>query len=537
MIFALYAQVFGFDFLNFDDPVYITKNPYVLGGLNWNNIKWAFSTAHGGHYHPLTWIFHQLDVSLFGLNAGSHHGINLLIHTLNLGLFFIWLKQLQFKSWGILAAVLIFAIHPYRIESVAWVTEKKDVLSSFFGITTLILYTHFTQTQKSSYKNLALISFTLGLLCKPSLVIIPVLLMLIEFWPLKIQRSFKGHFQTKGLFFLLSLLISAIVLYTQNIEGALKPTTHTPLAVRFVTGFYGYWVYLYKSFWPGPFSIFHPYKIYPFYYGAVSCVALLIVSALAWIKKNQYPTLFATWFWFLVSLLPVVGFIKVGGQFMAERWTYWPHIGFSLLIASAISQPGFKRYTVSLIGTVAFCLFLSQTLAYLPQYKNSQLLFTNAIQTNSQNYLAHTNLGLTYLKSNPQKAKSHFEKAIRIHPGYSVALNNLGLIEAKQNNIQKAYKYFVKALEINPKSINFQYNTALAEHGLKKTVSSLKRLVSIYNSQPKYHQAHQTLQHILAFHKNEICAAKLSLIQKNTINHFIELKNLQKLNCVSDSIQ
>lgn len=533
LIFVVYQKTQNFTFLNFDDNVYVTENPFVTSGLSFNNIKWAFTTHHGGHWHPLTWIFHQIDVELFGLDSGWHHLSNVLLFFIGLSLLLFWFRSLGFKAVPIFLATLLFAIHPFRVESVVWVTEKKDMLSFSFGILTLWLYTQNSITPKSKYKYASYITFSCGLLCKPSIVILPVLMILLDEWPLKKPLSLKKHIQTKGIYFTLSLILSIIVIASQQSEGALKSLTHTSLQTRFITTFYGYVVYLIKSFTIGSQSIFHPYQIYPLSYGVNSCFLILLISILLIFFRKKCSPIFFAWFWFLIALLPVIGFIKVGGQFYAERWTLWPHIGLSFFILAGLSVTNRTTQMATLILSLCFVSFYTlKTYGYLPHFRNSQTLFQQALKADPNNFLAHTNLGHTYLKVHPQRAKDHFKKAIQIHPDYAVAHNNLGLIEAQQQNFNEAYSHFKKSHQINPNNIDYQYNKALTELYLQKLTPSLKSLIKIYSQNPSYTASHQTLNYILKFNSQKVCQISLNPKDKQVLKHYIQTKKLKLLDCL-----
>src|SRR3982074_3275105 len=342
LVWSVFGQTVRFGFVNYDDPLYILQNPTVRSGLNWHGAAWAFTHIHSQNWHPLTTISHMLDCQLFGLNAGAHHFVNVLLHTIAAVVLFLALNRMTDSRWRSAFATTLFAIHPLRVESVAWIAERKDVLSGVFFMGTLAAYAWYARQPTKLRYLLALLLFAFGLMSKPMLVTLPIILLLLDYWPL---QRFNRSAQTlrrllieKIPFFLLSAASCVATLVVQNL--ALGTTASLPLRWRIANALVSYIEYLRQFVWPvrlSPFYI-HPENRLPGWQIALACVLLLAISALAIQQRRKRPSLIVGWFWDVVMLLPVIGIVHVGLQGHADRYTYLPHIGLCLAITWTVGD-------------------------------------------------------------------------------------------------------------------------------------------------------------------------------------------------------
>jgi hypothetical protein len=464
----LFSPVRNFLFLNFDDNLYIYDNPFVRSGLSLENIQWAFTQFHGGHWHPLSWISHMVDCQFFGLEPEIPHSENAIIHALNACLFFLLILSLLENIWLSLLGALLFAFHPMRMEAVAWVAERKELCASLFGLLTVLAYIKWVRTQSIYRKWLVMALFAIGLMFKPTLVVLPVLLILLDLCFLQKNEAPRKLIFQKWSFFLLSILSSIVTIWAQKAGGGYRSFSEINLSDRLSAIPVGYLAYLGKLFWPTGYGIFYPFQRYAPGVGAGAWLSIGLITFFSVKNLKNRPWLFFGWFWFLVSLAPVIGFVSVGGQSVADRWTYLSHLGLILGILSAVVNLS-DRQKKSLFGAGIVSVFIcfQITSRELPYWRDSETLFTRTLEASPQNFMAHTNLGdALSLQGRMTEAAFHFEEAVRLHPGYSVALNNLGSIRAKQMQFQEAKKLFLQALEIRPDFPEAKHNLDFLENYL-----------------------------------------------------------------------
>ncbi len=497
-VFLSFKTALHFDFINLDDPIYVTENPHVLTGLNSENISWAFTTHHGGHWHPLTWLSYQLDCHRFGAQVSVLHRTNILFHMVNACLFFLILLKLFKSSFLAFLFALLFAIHPLRLESVVWISERKDVLSLFFGLCAFLAYFSYCQ-RKSFLRYLGmLLLFCLSLLAKPTFVSFPFLLLLLDFWPLRNfeTQSHKKRVLEKTPLFLITLLFSILAFKMQGESKGLKLMEHVSAIEKIGTPFVHFWLYLWKTIWPFNLSIFYPWQSYssPTLYGA--SLGFLFLSFLFFKLKFRYPFLLFGWGWFFISLLPVLGFVQIGGQSIANRWTYLPHVGLAIAFCGALKNsskaPSKIIYTFLI---VLICFFAVRTRSEIFYWKDSETLFRRALKINPSNFLAHNNLGTALdQKGFLQEAESHYKASLRAHPLYAEALNNLGQIKAKNKNFSDALPLFKQTLQIDPTSTEAQYNLALTYYYLGDKQKAFEGWLSVLRVDPLYSPAWGSLR-------------------------------------------
>jgi tetratricopeptide (TPR) repeat protein len=492
-----FAGVRGFSFLNYDDNIYVTGNPAVTAGLTWNGVRWAFTQSHAAHWHPLAWLSHMLDCQLFGLDARYHHLENALFHLLNVLLLFGVVFLATGRSVAAFFVAAVFGLHPMRMESVAWVSERKDVLSVFFGLSALWFYVDFVKRSGRWRYGCALALFALSLLAKPTLVTLPLLFLLLDYWPLHRAGGYRRRLVEKAPFFFLSAAICCISLWAQQQGGGLRSFSEVTIAGRIDNAAIGYLAYLGKLFWPTGFAVFYPLQDYPSGVGEGAILALILVTAVAWRARRNDPALFVGWAWFLISLLPVIGLVQIGGQAFADRWTYFPHIGLLLAVvffteARAASGAARAGWVSGAGGLVTACLLI--TYSHLPQWKDTTALFSHTLAVSPNNFIAHTNLGSELdRQGHLAAAAEHYEEAVRLNPTYPEALNNLGTLRARMGRLSEAVTLFRRTLGIRGDLTDARYNLGLAEESLGNHLQAVSEWVEVLAQDPGYLRAQDSL--------------------------------------------
>jgi tetratricopeptide (TPR) repeat protein len=480
VVFA-FLPVLKNQFVNYDDDVYITANSHVLGGLTWKNLEWAsLSIEAGGYWNPLTWVSHMLDCQMFGLAPWGHHLTNVLLHALNTVLVFLLLRKMTGAVWRSLLVAAFFGLHPLRVESVAWAAERKDVLSTTFWALTLLAYARYAKEGgvvrgKSGFFYtywLALLCFVLGLMSKPMLVTVPFLLLLLDYWPLDrfSHRGLPGLLTEKAPFFVLAAIAGAVTFAAQKCSGAVL--VNVPAGSRLANVPVAYCRYLGNLFWPADLSVFYPYQLH-WPMGVVVCSTLLVAGISAFvIALRRYAWLPAGWFWFLGTLMPVIGFVQSGSQSIADRYTYVASLGIFILVVWGVAEltrrfhiPTAVPTAAALAGLLCCVLVLHGQIGY---WRNSETLFRHALAVTTNNVVAHNNLG-EYLVSQGRfnEAIPELQEAIRLKPEDPEALNDLGLVSAREGHLDEAISFYRKALNVKPDSVEALNNlgAALSDQG------------------------------------------------------------------------
>jgi protein O-mannosyl-transferase len=451
------------NFINYDDDDYVTENSAVQNGLTWAGIKWAFTTGHASNWHPLTWLSHMTDCELFRLNPGGHHFTNVLFHAANTVLLFFLLLRLTGALWPGAFIAALFAWHPLHVESVAWIAERKDVLSTFFALLALLSYANYAKENSRRSFWFAFLFFALGLMSKPMLVTLPFVMLLLDFWPFQRFSNFKFQMATvtrltqeKWPFFLLTAG-SCIVTYFAQRNEAVASFAKVPLQLRFENTIAAYPSYLFKAVWPINLSVFYPLpRQIPWMIVAASAAFLFLVSAMVWLERKRSPWLLVGWLWFVGTLVPVIGLVQVGDQAMADRYSYFPLIGIFIAITFAFekwaAQFSFPK-TVSVVTGVlilAACLVLPEN--QLRYWHDSESLFTHALTVTKDNALARLNLGAAFEENGKSaEALAQYQQAVALNPQRDEADNNIGKLLYEMNRSQEALGYCLKAVELNPK--------------------------------------------------------------------------------------
>jgi len=458
----LYVPSFNNDFVNYDDGSYVTLNPHVMQGVSWKNIKWAFAATIEANWHPLTWISHMEDVQLFGTNPIGHHFHSVILHALNVVLLFLVL--LRATGYSIRSAVVAasFAVHPLNVECVAWIAERKSVLSMFFLLLALLAYGWYASRRNWRRYTFVVAAFGLGLAAKPMVVTLPALLLLWDYWPLCRADSNSESSSRPALIWLvlekvpllaLSAASAWITLHAQHAGGALGSVQALPLSLRIQNAIYSYAVYLGKGIWPSRLAVFYPYPEGSLAVWKVlaSAIVILGITATAWSKRHTHRYLLAGWLWYLIAMLPMIGIIQVGRQGMADRYAYLPFLGLFIIAvwggAEVFAHLKLTRPILAASVAALLVAYGSVTLVQLRYWRNSYSLFTHTLAVTSHNGIAEQNLGTALMDLGlPQIALPHFEAAVQLAPTLSTAHYNLGVLRQQQNQIEAAKHEYQLAL-------------------------------------------------------------------------------------------
>jgi protein O-mannosyl-transferase len=508
-VFAVFWQVSTCDFVNYDDLGYITTNQNIHHGITLESLKWAFTTGHSSNWHPLTWISHMIDVELYGLKPWGHHLTSLLFHAANSALMFLLLRRLTGKIWPSAFVAALFALHPLRVESVAWVSERKDVLSTFFWILTVGTYARYVQepAKRAKWFALSLFFYALALMSKPMVVTLPFILALIDIWPLRrIELSkfdlakLRPAILDKLPYLLLAVSSSVVTFFVQQKGGAVSSLDSLPVSQRIENMFVAYVRYIGKTFWPTKLSILYPHPgQWPWWEIIASILVLLAITALVVRKFRSRPYLLVGWFWFLGMLIPVIGLVQVGIQSMADRYTYVPIVGLFLIATWLALEFIQNRTALTSIAVVALGVCCILTPIQVSYWKDSEKLFLHAVNVTDENYLAYNNLGY-YLsnKGEPQRAMEFYKKALEIKPNYEDAHNNLGYCLAGQGKYLEAIEEYKKALGINRKLTEAHNNLGNALSNIGELDAAIHEYTVAIEEDPKHADAHNNLGIALA---------------------------------------
>ena len=490
-VLIAYAPVLRCDFVNFDTTDYVTHNPHVQQGLMWSSVKWAFTAGHASNWHPLTWISHMLDSEFFGMNPAMHHAVNLAFHAANTLLLFLILLRMTGHLWKSAFVAAVFGLHPLHVESVAWVAERKDVLSTFFWMLTVWAYVRFVENMGRNARfsrrwyAAAVGFYALGLMSKPMVVTLPFVLLLLDWWPLQrisnvkfgIQNEESGAVASgkanpgasfvwrrwaplvteKIPFFGLSAALSVVTYWVQAKTGAVQSSEMFPLGMRLANALVSYAAYIGKTIWPTDLSVFYPYRESVTAWQVAGAVSLLaaITGIVLW-QARRRAFLPVGWFWFLGMLVPVIGLVQAGQQAMADRYMYLPMVGLLVIIAWGVPAlvAASRILSLSMVKWIAMAAVLACIPATQRQarvWANSGTLFQNAIAIDSGNAIAHTMLG-GYLESQGrfEQAEAHYRAAAKINPAKPQMHYNIGNICMNRGNFDEAEIHFLKALELWP---------------------------------------------------------------------------------------
>jgi Tfp pilus assembly protein PilF len=523
---AAYYPVAGYEFTNWDDDQYILENPIVLAGVSWEGVRWAFTTAHVSNWHPLTWLSHMLDCQLFGTDAGPPHVENVLFHLANTWLLFYVLARMTSAVGHSAFVAFLFALHPLHVESVAWIAERKDVLSTFFWFLGLLAYVRYVEQPGWFRYSLVVLSLALGLLAKPMLVTFPCVLLLLDLWPL---GRMAGHEVAPGKrfarlvveklpLFCLVAASSVATLIAQQTGGAVQSLEKMPLDVRLANAAMSYGMYLVKMLWPTNLAAFYPYPITDStsesarwqFVSQGALVALVLFAVTVWIVRlrKRCPYFLVGWLWYLGTLVPVIGILQVGAQARADRYTYVSLIGVWIAVTwgiydwwlyshrleaipSAASQDNRLRACLRAACSIALvlaCLFMTrQQVSY---WQDTPALFGHALEVTERNYLAHYNLGnMLHKHGLDDEAAKQYRAALEIQPRHVGAHNNLGVICFARGEVNEAIEHYRAALAVDPQSVEAYNNLGNALVQLGKPEEALAAYREAFKLRPQVPQS------------------------------------------------
>jgi tetratricopeptide (TPR) repeat protein len=547
---SLYAPVGGFDFVHYDDDRYVFDNHMVRRGLSPDGLAWALTSSHASNWHPLTWFSHMLDVEVHGMRPGGHHLTSALLHAVNAVLLFLWLRWVTARLWPSVLVAALFAVHPLRVESVAWVSERKDVLSGLFFMLTLLAWAWYARRPGGWRYGLVVLTLCLGLLAKPMLVTLPLLLLLLDVWPLRRwSAAGDGAAATEvalpaeaeeprrprrrrpfGLEMppdfapasprrlllekvpLLGLSGAAVLatLWAQGAGGAISSAEAIAPAWRVANALVAWAAYLWKSVWPVDLRFFYPHPatlpdaaIGPFALKAAgAAVVLVAISFWAWRAGRRRPYVAVGWLWYVGMLVPVIGLVQVGSQALADRYAYLPLIGVYVVVVWGLtgwldgrSHPG---TWLGIAGAVAIAVLASVTWKQIPTWRDSRSLFESAARIDPDNYIALNGLGNVFRRAgDAERAEVQFARALRAYPDFAPALNSLGLIYKSRGDLDRAREYYERALEARPDfgpAHNNLGNVLRRQGDPEAALTHLRRAVAI---EPLNEKAHSNLGNVL----------------------------------------
>ncbi|MGD0552365.1 MAG: tetratricopeptide repeat protein [Sedimentisphaerales bacterium] len=518
----VFWQVRNFDFVHYDDNGYVYENQHVLNGLTPDGIIWAFTTCHLGYWQPLTWLSLMLNCQLFGTNSGWFHLVNVFLHLANTLLLFAVFKKMTSALWPSAFVAAAFALHPMHVESVVWIAERKDVLSTLFLLLTLAAYVSYVRRRGLVRYVLTVLLFASGLLAKPMLVTLPFLLLLLDYWPLNrfgSQPAKTSGRQPRKLtpihdgrailyriiiekipFFVLSAVSSVITFLTQQARGGILDIKSLPLKERVDNVFLSYAAYMGKMFWPENLAVFYPFDPDSFpLWQVVLCALLLVgVSFLVFRIWHTRKYLLVGWLWFVGTLIPVIGLVQFTGSSYADRFTYIPYIGLFTMIVwglpELLSKWLYRKIALGIAAAMVLTAMGMGTYRQVGYWKNSSTLFTHALEATKNNYLAHNNLGVTYYKlGRYQDAIESYKQAIRINPDYADAHNNLGVAYGDLGRYQDAIEAYKRAIRINPDYADAHCNLGSAYDKLGRNQDAIESYKQAIRIKPDYADAHYNL--------------------------------------------
>ncbi len=542
----VFRQVRSFEFTTYDDNLYVSDNQHVLNGLTQDGIIWAFTTGHTGYWHPLTWLSLMLDCQLFGPNSGRIHLVNLLIHIANTLLLFTVLKKMTYSLWPSAFVAAAFALHPMHVESVAWIAERKDVLSALFWLLTMLAYLSYVRRRGAFRYALTVVLFALGLMTKPMLVSLPFVLLLLDYWPLgrfaasqavataaiaDRRRILYRIIAEKIPFLALAAVSSVITFIVQKSSGAVTDINTLSLQSRVANAFLSYTRYIGKMFRPENMAVFYPRDIERFSFWQIAMCAILLLGISVFVicfgRKQKY--LFVGWFWFVGTLIPVIGLVQVGGQSYADRYTYIPYIGLFIMIAWGLPEVLLKwpqrKLTIGISMVIVLTALGICAYRQVSYWKNSFTVFTHALEVTQNNYIAYCSLGVAYgelgryqeaidaynqaIKINPDYAEAHYnlgvayvtvgryqeaieasKQAIRVKPDYSEAYNNLGVAYSTVGRRQDEIESYKQAIRIKPDYAGAHYNLGFAYGELGRWQEAIESFKQAIRIKPGYAEAH-----------------------------------------------
>jgi Tfp pilus assembly protein PilF len=516
---AVFARACGNDFINFDDPLYVTENAHVQEGLSGEGVRWALTSTEVFNWHPLTWLSLQGDYQLYRLRPWGYHLTNLLLHAANALLLFLALRRLSGVVWPAALVAALFALHPLHVESVAWVAERKDVLSTFFGFLAIIAYTSYVQRPGPGRYLVVALALALSLTAKPMLVTLPAVLLLLDYWPLGRLRLGQAVPATalpaapasaafllgeKLPLFALAAASGVVTLVVQNRGGAMRSLETITLGQRWANAVVSYLRYLGMAVWPGGLTPFYPYPLggLPLWQVAGASALLLGITVLVFAVARSRPYLAVGWLWYLGTLLPVIGLVQVGNQALADRYTYVPLVGVFLMAAWGLADLAAWRGGLRLVlvpaAAAALLACAVLTVRQISYWHDSRSLWEHALRVTENNYLAEANVGALAIDRSPEEAREHLQAAMRINPHYPRPYLNLGVLLERQGRIDDAIACYSRGLDLEPHQPGTRACLAMALWKQGKVDEAIGQFTEATRLDPEVAEAHHYLAFALA---------------------------------------
>ena len=510
-------------FVNYDDPAYVTGNPHVNGGITLESIVWVFTNNHVGNWHPLTGLSHILDCELFGLNPLWHHLTSLLFHIVNTLLLFWVLKRMTGEVWASAFVAAAFAIHPLHVESVAWVAERKDVLSGFFWMLTMAAYIRYAKQPDIRRYLLVGLVFCLALMAKPMVVTLPFVLLLLDYWPL---GRFQWEWRSRGKpsppsksvnagypratawrlvgekipLFTLVVISSVVTFIVQKSAGAVPGRQVFSPTIRIANSLISYLAYIGKMVWPSRLAIYYPHPSYMLEMWRAAVAALLLLGISIWVIRlaRSHRCLLVGWLWYVITLVPVIGLVQVGGQAMADRYTYLPSIGIFIMVAWGAAEVGAKwRYRKIGLGISAgllLAVLLICTRMQVRYWQNDFTLFGHALEVTENNARMHNYYGVALRENGRfEEAITHFDESLRINPEYSRARYHKGRVFLEQRKFNEAIASFTEVLRVKPDWPEVHNYLGLAYARKGQFVQAIKHFKAVLRSRPGWYETYNDL--------------------------------------------
>ena len=492
-----------FEFVNFDDPEYVSGNIHVRAGLTGSSVAWAFTSTEAANWFPLTWLSHMSVYQLFGLDSGWHHLANVLFHTLASLLLFAAFQHMTGALWRSALVAFLFALHPLHVESVAWVAERKDVLCALFWFLTIWCYARYVRRPSAAGYLFVVAAFAGGLMSKSMMVTLPLVLLLLDLWPLGRPRRIGLVWEKLPLVAMASA-VSLVTYISQQQGNAIRSLSSLPFGLRVANALLTYVRYIVRMFWPAKLAVYYPYPHeLPPWQVAAAVVVLAGITALAVRWFRDYPYLAVGWFWYLGTLAPVIGLVQVGGQSSADRYTYLPMVGLTIMLswgAADLVQKYPRARMAATAAAVAACgACVALTWIQLGYWTNSEALFQHAVDVTTDNYIAHNNLADDYLVHlRNEEARGHVVEALRLNPNYPEAHINLATILRRSGQLDESEKEYRTALTLQENNVDGHsgYGALLLRQGrVNEALRELRRVVEL---RPEYAEGHHDLGRLLA---------------------------------------
>jgi Flp pilus assembly protein TadD len=532
-IIAIYWQVYSYDFVKYDDDYYVTNNDNIKSGFDWKNIRWAFTANYSHNWHPVTWISHMIDYQLFKNWAGGYHLTNVLFHIVNTILLFYILMRMTGAVWPSAFVAAAFALHPLHVESVAWIAERKDVLSTFFWLLTMWAYVRYVENPKLKWYLAAIVLFMLGLMSKPMLVTLPFVLLLLDYWPL--QRKFSKWLVIEKIPFFICSFVSCVITYlVQRNTGAMAAVEIFKPAIRINNAIVAYVMYIAKMFWPSRLVVLYPHpgdslsatKV-------IICALLLVLISICFIYLGRRRRFFTVgWLWYLVTLVPVIGLVQVGAQAMADRYTYMTLTGLFIIIAFGakefIPKLRYRNFTLTILTVAALAGLAFTSRQQLNYWKNSLTLFRHTLEVTPNNPLilesyanylfekgrlnesieqfdklmkikpdsaeSHCNFGCALMwTGKPDLAIEQFKLAIKYKPGDALGYNNLAAVLYEQGRGKEAVDYFKQALKLKPDFTGARFMLGVTLSSLQRFDEAIESFNQVLKLEPKNLSVYENL--------------------------------------------